>query len=286
MLESIESLTQPIADFLNGTLGPVASFLEHYVWGWPSNAPILAVLLLSAGVYITIRLAFIQIRGFRHAVDVTRGVYDDPEDEGDLSHFQALTTALSATVGIGNIAGVAIAIRMGGPGALFWMWVTAFLGMAVKYTECTLAVQYRTVHEDGSVSGGPMYYIERGLGKNWRWMALAFAAFAAISSFGGGCMNQSNTLAVQVKSQFGIPTVISGLFFASIVATVIIGGIKRIGRVTSIVAPGMALMYVGGALVILLLNFQAIPGGFATIFENAFAPKPLVGGGVGSLVIG
>jgi AGCS family alanine or glycine:cation symporter len=229
-----------------------------------------------------LRLGFVQIRGFRHAIRITRGLYDDPNDEGDLNHFQALTTALSATVGIGNIAGVAIAIRMGGPGALFWMWLSAFFGMALKYTECTLAVQYRKVNPDGSVSGGPMYYIERGLGKNWKWMAMLFAVFAVLSSFGGGCMNQSNTLADQIRSEFGIPTVISGLVFASLVALVIIGGIRRIGRVTSILAPSMAILYVSGAMIILVLNAGDVPAGIALIFQQAFHPEPLVGGAVGS----
>jgi AGCS family alanine or glycine:cation symporter len=136
----LEQLGDGIADIINGLLGPIASFLEGYVWNWPPSAPLLAVVLLGTGLFVTFRLMLIQIRGFRHAVNITLGRYDDPEDAGDLAHFQALTTALSATVGIGNIAGVAIAIRMGGPGALFWMWVTAFFGMALKYTECTLAV--------------------------------------------------------------------------------------------------------------------------------------------------
>ena len=230
MLDWIEGVADKIADFVNNSLGPTANFLEHYVWGWgwPEGVPFLAVALLGTGLYVTLRLAFIQLRGFRHAVAITRGKYDNPEDAGDLNHFQALTTALSATVGIGNIAGVAIAIRMGGPGALFWMWVTAFFGMALKYVECTLALMHRKVNDDGSVSGGPMYYIEMGLGKQWKWLALLFAGFAAISSFGGGCMNQSNTLAVQVQSQWNIPPVPTGIVFPSLVAAVIIGDLSQL----------------------------------------------------------
>lgn len=285
MFDRLDALSRPVADAVNDTLGPFATWLEHWVWGWPAQTPILAVVLLLTGLFVTLRLAFIQIRGFRHAVDITRGKYDNPEDDGDLNHFQALTTALSATVGIGNIAGVAIAIRLGGPGALFWMWVTAFFGMALKYVECTLALMHRRVNPDGSVSGGPMYYIELGMGRQWRWMALLFAGFAAISSFGGGCMNQSNTLADQVQSQFGIPTVITGLVFAGLVAAVIIGGIRRIGRVTAVLAPSMALLYVAGAMIILILNFKSIPGGLGLIVSQAFGPEPLVGGGVGSLLI-
>lgn len=285
MLDWIQSVSGPIADFVNDTLGPIASFLEEWVWNWPHFMPLLVFVLLGTGLFVTLRLAFIQVRGFRHAINITRGKYDHPEDEGDLNHFQALTTALSATVGIGNIAGVAIAIRLGGPGALFWMWVTAFFGMAVKYVECTLAVMHRRVNMDGSVSGGPMYYIERGLGSSWKWLAIAFAAFAAISSFGGGCMNQSNTLADQVQSQFGVPTVVTGLIFAGLVGAVIIGGIRRIGRVTAVLAPSMAAMYVAGALIVLVMNFDAIPLGLATIVTQAFAPEPLVGGGVGSFML-
>jgi AGCS family alanine or glycine:cation symporter len=285
VLDWIESVTSPVTDFVNNTLGPFASFLEHYVWGWPSAAPLLVVALLGTGLFVTLRLFFIQIRGFRHAVNITRGKYDNPDDEGDLKHFQALTTALSATVGIGNIAGVAIAIRLGGPGALFWMWVTAFLGMALKYVECTLALMHRKINPDGSVSGGPMYYIEYGLGRNWKWLAMAFASFAAISSFGGGCMNQSNSLADVVHSEWGVPTVVTGLVFAGLVATVIIGGIRRIGQVTSILAPTMALLYVAGALIILVLNFTGIPSALGLIVTQAFAPEPLIGGGVGSFMM-
>ena len=285
MFDWIDGLAQTIAQFTNGTFGPAADFMEHYVWLWPKQAPLLAVILVGTGLFVTLRLGFVQVRGFKHAVAITMGKYDNPEDEGDLKHYQALTTALSATVGIGNIAGVALAIRLGGPGALFWMWLTAFFGMALKYVECSLALMYRKVHRDGSVSGGPMYYIEMGLGRRWKWMAILFAAFAAIASFGGGCMNQSNSLADQVHSQLGIPTVITGLVFSALVAMVIIGGIKRIGRVTAILAPGMALLYVTGALIILILNFSEIPGGLALIVTQAFAPEPLIGGGVGSIML-
>jgi AGCS family alanine or glycine:cation symporter len=285
VIDRIESFGQNLAGFVNDWLGPIAEFMEKYVWAWPEEVPLLAVVLLGTGLFVTIRLGFVQIRGFKHAINITRGVYDDPEDEGDLKHFQALTTALSATVGIGNIAGVAIAVRLGGPGALFWMWLTAFFGMALKYAECTLAVKYRKINPDGSVSGGPMYYIANGLGGRWRVMAFLFACFATIASFGGGCMNQSNTLATRLQTQFGLPTVWSALIFAALVALVIIGGIRRIGRVTSILAPGMALLYVAGAMIILVINFQAIPSGFATIVREAFAPAPMWGGAAGSILL-
>jgi AGCS family alanine or glycine:cation symporter len=285
----IERLADGIASVVTNTLGPIANFLEGYVWNWPPSVPLLAVVLLGTGFYVTLRLAFVQVRGFKHAIAITRGKYDDPNDEGDLRHFQALTTALSATVGIGNIAGVAIAIRMGGPGALFWMWVTAFFGMALKFAECTLAQKYREVHPDGSVSGGPMYYIEKGLKGKWgkpaRWMALFFAGLCVISSFGSGNMNQSNTMAVQVEDTFGIPPVWTSLIFAILVGTVIIGGIKRIGKVTAIVAPAMGILYVVGALVILMINIRHVPSGLVLIVTQAFAPSSLVGGGVASFLL-
>jgi AGCS family alanine or glycine:cation symporter len=287
LLDWIEAAAELVSETVNGTLLPIAEFLEDYVWWWPPEpyVPLLAMVLLGTGLYVTVRLALIQVRGFRHAVNITRGVYDNPEDEGDLKHFQALTTALSATVGIGNIAGVAIGIRLGGPGALFWMWLTAFFGMALKYVECTLAVAHRKINPDGSVSGGPMYYIELGLGRGWKWMALLFAGCAAICSFGSGCMNQSNTLADQVHSEFGIPTVYSALVFSFLVGLVIVGGIRRIGQVTSILAPAMACLYIAGAMAILLINIQSLPGDFALIFKQAFAPTSLVGGGVGSFMM-
>ncbi len=281
----LDNLSAAISDKVNETLGPIASFLEGYVWSWPEQVPLLAVLLLGTGLFITLRLGLIQLRGFKHAIDIARGKFDDPDDDGDLAHYQALTTALSATVGIGNIAGVAIAIRLGGPGALFWMWVTAFFGMALKFAECTLAVEHRTVHEDGSVSGGPMYYIERGLGPNWKWMAMLFAGLAAICSFGTGNMNQANTMADQLESQFGVAPILSAAVFAALIALVIVGGIRRIGAVTAILAPSMAAVYVGGAVIILLLNITDVPAGFALIVQQAFAPTSMVGGAAGSFLM-
>ena len=283
--EMLQDLAQKLSDGVSSVLGPFNEFMNAYVLNWPPQAPLFAFVLLGTGLFVTLRLGFIQLRGFKHAVAIAMGRYDDPEDEGDLKHYQALTTALSATVGIGNIAGVAIAIRLGGPGALFWMWVTAFFGMALKYVECTLALAYRKVHADGSVSGGPMYYMEMGLGSWAKWMAMAFAVFTVICSFATGNMNQANTMAMQVESQFGIPPVWTALFFASIVAAVIIGGIKRIGRVTAILAPGMAILYVGAALLILMLNAREIPGTLALIVEQAFNPQTLVGGAAGSFLM-
>ena len=249
--------------------------------------PILITMLLGTGLFLTIRLGFIQFRRLGHGIAVTRGKYDDPNDPGDVSHFQALTTALSATVGIGNIAGVAIAIHWGGPGAVFWMWVTALLGMATKFTEVTLAQKYREVEEGnnelvGSVSGGPMYYIERGLGKKWRPLAM-FVAFALmLTAFLTGNAIQANTVSDLLNSEFGIPVWITGLITAGIVGLVIFGGIKRIGKVTGILAPAMAGIYVLGGLIIIIINFSGVLPAFASIFTEAFNPSAgVAGAGVG-----
>jgi len=251
----------------------IVDTVNTYVWAKPDLLPLMVILLLSYGIFITLRLGFVQIRKFIHGVKVVTGIYDNPDDTGDVNHFQALTTALSATVGIGNIAGVAIAIHYGGPGALFWMWITAFFGMAVKFSECTLAVMYRIKNKDGTVSGGPMYYIERGLGSNWKWLAVFFAACAVICSFLTGNAVQANTMADTMYSAFNISKYATGFISASIVAFVIIGGIKRIGRVTARLMPLMAIIYVLGALTILLINFDQIIPSLALILESAFSPK-------------
>ena len=252
--------------------------------------PVLLPMLLGTGVILTIRLGFIQFRRLGHGIAVTRGKYDDPNDPGDVSHFQALTTALSATVGIGNIAGVAIAIHWGGPGAVFWMWVTALLGMATKYTEVTLAQNFRSVETDGdklsgTVSGGPMYYIEKGLGPNWKWLAM-FVAFALmLTAFLTGNAIQANTVSDLMGTEFGIPTWVTGLITASLVGVVIFGGISRIGQVTGILAPAMAGIYVLGGLIILLMNAGEVLPAFGQILTEAINPTAGVAGtGVGLLL--
>ena len=265
-----------IEDFVN---------LANDILEWP-----LVIGLLGTGIFLTLRLGFIQLRRLGHGFAVTSGKYDDPNGPGDVSHFQALTTALSATVGIGNIAGVALAIHWGGPGALFWMWVTAFLGMATKYSEVTLAQHFRVkVDPDGegkvwagSVAGGPMYYIERGLGARWKPIAIFFAFMLMVTSFMTGNAIQANTIATQVADNFGIATWITGLVTATIVGLVIIGGIRRIGAVTSVLAPVMATVYVLGALVILAVNFGDVLPAFGTIFTEAFNPTAgAAGTGIG-----
>lgn len=262
--------------------------LEHFIQIVGNFlSPILVVGLLGAGAFLTVRLGFIQLRRLGHGFAVTSGKYDDDDTPGDVSHFQALTTALSATVGTGNIAGVALAIHWGGPGALFWMWVTALLGMATKFAEVTLAQHYRINMDgasawEGSVAGGPMYYIEKGIketfGWNWKPVAMFFAFMLMITSFFTGNAIQSNTIATQVADNFGIATWMTGLFTAGIVGLVIIGGISRIGKVTGILAPVMAALYVSAALLVLSLNLDAIMPAFATIFTEAFNPTAGVAG--------
>jgi len=261
-----------------GLLERIVEVGNYYVWGWPEKFPTIAALLLGAGLFVTLRLAFIQVRAFRHAWAVVAGHYDDPAHQGDISHFQALSTALSATVGIGNIAGVATAIHYGGPGALFWMWVTAFFGMALKYTECTLSMRYRIFDEKGEASGGPMYYIERGLGGAWKPMAVMFAMCGVLSSFGSGNMNQANTVSLSATTTLGAPTWLTGAIMASLVAMVIIGGIRRIGAVSSKLAPAMFVVYSLGAVVILLKNLPEIPEALLTIVREAFNPTAGLGG--------
>ena len=263
----------------------VIDSVYKYIWNWPEALPYFIVLLLGTGIFLTIRLRVIQLRKVSLSLAIIAGRYDDPKDTGEINHFQALTAALSATIGIGNISGVASAIHYGGPGALFWMWVTAILGCASKFAECTLSSHYREVHEDETVSGGPMYYIEKGMGKNWKWLAMIFAGCAVISSFGSGNAVQAFTVADSFRSDFGIPTWITGAVSASLVAMVIVGGIKRIGRVTSKLVPFMSIVYFLGAITVLLLNAPKIPAAVMTIFQDAFTAKAGVGGFFGSTFI-
>ncbi len=357
---------------INYALDQVSAF----VWGWP-----MASLLVGTGIILTVRMLFIQVRGFAHGVAIVSGKYDDPAHSGELTHFQALSAALSATIGIGNIAGVAIAIYYGGPGAIFWMWVTAFFGMAIKYTECTLAIKYRKVEEDGNIRGGPMYYIELGMHRYFKPLAYMFAFCTAIAAFGSGNMAQSNTLAQSVVRAFRVepeatvaidavksPEVVAGInefnaafqaaqnddgtrfaeaakvagdyrleavetpggtkefylagtvpsglttdgqtyrlgvgndaidlaaltvvqigpvglwrwiigiILAILVASVIIGGIRRIGHVASVLVPFMSVVYVISALIVIFLAWDQIIPAFKLIFYHAFNPVAAVGG--------
>ena len=397
-METFITQMDNITDFLGKIAG--------YIWSVP-----LIILLLGTGLFFTIRLFGLQIRKMWHGFAIIAGRYDDPDDAGEVSHFQALCTALSATVGVGNIAGVATAIHFGGPGALFWMWVSAFFGMMTKYAECLLSLKYRTVHDDGSVSGGPMYYIERGLGTRFKWLAMAFAFFCMVGTFGGGNMVQSNSMVIALTDNFqqkyennteidglnngqglsyvdgaeiriigkngiffdvelsearrveellllinnhqhnkgarivaGISPngksidivdnshengefniveqngsnilhelgffdadgnlnkknettisttinkmllfrIIAGLAISLIVGIVIIGGMKRIGKVAGTLVPVMAIIYVGGGLIILFLHIDAIPDAFYLIFKHAFSPTAATGGFAGAAVL-
>lgn len=260
----------------------VIDFAYKYIWDCPSGLPYIVVLLLGTGLFLTIRMRFIQLRRVRHSLAVVAGYYDHPEDSGEINHFQALSAALSATIGIGNIAGVATAIHYGGPGALFWMWVTAILGTASKFVECTLSTHFRNVHPDGAVSGGPMYYIEKGMGSRWKFLAVTFAICAVISSFGSGNSIQAFTVADSFRSDFGIPTWITGMVMATLVGLVIIGGIKRIGMVASRLVPFMSIVYFLGAVAVLLINARFLPAAFTTILSDAFTAKAGIGGFMGS----
>ena len=259
-----------------------------------TEVPLIIWVLVLGGIYYSFYFGWLSLRGFRHSIDVIRGRYDDPNDPGEISHFQALTSALSATIGLGNIAGVAIAVSLGGPGAVFWMLLTALFGMSSKLASCTLAVMYRKIHPDGRIAGGPMYYLEQGLANKGlkslgRVFAILFAIFAIGGSLGGGNMfqvNQTVEILSTVSPVVGDYNWAFGLLFASLVALVIIGGIKRIGRVTSRIVPFMCLLYVAASLVIILSHIGEVPAMIATIFREAFSPQALYGGFLGVLVVG
>ena len=272
--------------------------IDGYVWG-----PVMIILLVGTGLYLTARLLFIQVRHLGHAIACVLGKYDQPEESGDVSHFKALATALSATIGTGNIAGVATAIAAGGPGAIFWMWVTALVGMATKFTSCTLAVKYRKIHDDGSASGGPMYFLSLGL-KNKKlggFLGAAFALFGIVASFGIGNMVQANSvvgglgyLLPETATASGFTlwegfsvswlSLATGLTLSFLAGIVILGGIKRIANVAGVIVPFMCTFYVLGALIILILNAAAIPDAFVLIFKYAFTPYAVGGGVLGSTV--
>ncbi len=247
--------------------------------------------LIGTGLFFTLYLKFPQLRYFKHAVRIVRGKFDKKEDKGDTSHFQALTTALSGTVGTGNIAGVALAIHMGGPAALFWMLVTAFFGMCTKFVEVTLSHKYRDFDEKGMVAGGPMYYMKKRLNinlksgkiiKTGKWIGIFFAGATILSSFGSGSMPQINSITDSVLATFGIQRIITGAVMAVLLAFVIIGGIKRIAKVTERLVPGMALIYLIGALAVIITNYQNIIPSFGAIFSNIFSGQAAVGGFLGA----
>jgi AGCS family alanine or glycine:cation symporter len=257
-------------------LTSITSKISGMVWGTP-----LIVLLVGTGVFLTFRLGFIQFRylglGLKTAFLPNR---QQENYKGDISHFKALMTALAATIGTGNIAGVATAITLGGPGALFWMWITALFGMATKYAEAILAIKYRIVDKNGEMAGGPMYVLERGL--NMKWLGIAFALFGALAGFGIGNMVQSNSIADALHSTFGVEKLVTGVTLTILASIIILGGIKSIARASGIIVPVMAAFYIIASIVILTINYQAIPGAFALIFEHAFTPIAAAGGFAGA----
>lgn len=255
----------------------VNSKINGFVWG-----PVMLVLLVGTGVYLTIRTGGIQVRYFGFILKNTIGSLfaKKGKDHGaNLSPFQAVSTAMAATVGTGNIAGVTGAIFVGGPGAVFWMWVSAFFGMCTKYSEIALAMKYRVKDENGVYKGGPMYYIENGLGKNWKWLAVIFAILGGLASFGIGNIAQSNEIAGAMESLIGINPMITGIILAVIVAIVILGGVQRIGQVTSLLVPFMACFYILAGIAVILLRITHVPAALAQIFTSAFSFEA-VGGGV------
>lgn len=247
--------------------------------------------LVVAALVFTIYFGFIQARAFGHAISLVRGDYSDPNDAGEVSHFQALATALSGTVGLGNIAGVAVAVGIGGPGATFWMILAGLLGMASKFTECTLGVKYRNEYADGTVSGGPMYYMSKGFAQRGlpggRILAVLFAVFCILGSFGGGNMFQANQAHAQISNVLGnYPGWITGVVMALIVFLVIVGGLKSIASVTEKIVPFMAALYVGTALIIIGMNYDMIGNAVGQILAGAFTDDGVVGGAIGALIQG
>ena len=271
----------------------INSILNNFIWGVPAM-----VCIIGVGLYLSFRTGFLQIRKFPYALRCTIGrMFKKKEaSDGAITPFQAVCTALAATVGTGNIAGVAGAIAIGGPGAVFWMWVSALLGMCTKFFEVTLAVHYRERNARGELVGGPMYYIKNGLGKNWQWLALLYSLFGVLTVFGTGNATQVNTITAAINApllnyhllssaQVSACNLIIGIVICLVVGLILIGGIKRIGRVSEQLVPLMALLYVILALGIIALRVQAVPAVFAAIFEGAFQPAAVTGGIVGSFFV-
>ncbi|MDD3220408.1 MAG: sodium:alanine symporter family protein [Lachnospiraceae bacterium] len=264
--------------------------VNNFIWGVPAM-----ICIIGVGLLLSVRTGFIQIRKFPYAIKTTIGRMFRKRDasDGSMTPFQAVCTALAATVGTGNIAGVAGAIAIGGPGAVFWMWVSAILGMCTKFTEVTLAVHFRERNADGDLVGGPMYYIKNGLSKNWQWLAVAFSAFGVLTVFGTGNATQVNTITTAInsallnyhligESSVNISNWIIGIIIAILVALVLLGGVKRIGKVTEKLVPFMAVLYIILAIGVVLLNIKNVPDVFYSIFYGAFNPRSVTGGLVGS----
>ncbi|WP_373925504.1 alanine/glycine:cation symporter family protein [Bacillus sp. D386] len=267
-------------DFLNKFSKDLTVLLEtisNFLWGPP-----LLILIVGTGIYLTFRIGFLQIKLLPYSLKLAFTKSQDKKSDGDISHFQALMTALAATVGTGNIVGVATAVVSGGPGAVFWMWVAAFFGMATKYGEAVLAVKYRIVNANGEMSGGPMYYLEKGL--RMKWLGVAFAIFGAIAAFGIGNMVQANSVANTIHDTFSIPTWVTGIVLTIFAALVLVGGIKSIGKVTSYFVPVMAAFYLICGILILILNAELVPNAIKLIFTDAFTGQAVAGGAIGTVI--
>ncbi|MEM6662302.1 MAG: alanine/glycine:cation symporter family protein [Pseudomonadota bacterium] len=283
------SIDQQVNQIFADVTGPFVSFIFAPFPG--TEFPWIVMWLVVAASVFTVYFALVQFRFFGHAIALVKGDYSDPKDAGEVSHFQALATALSGTVGLGNIAGVAVAVGIGGPGATFWMILAGLLGMASKFTECTLGVKYRNEYPDGTVSGGPMYYMSKGFKElglpGGKFLAVLFAIFCILGALGGGNMFQANQAHAQISGIVGdFPGWITGLVFAAVVFAVIVGGIKSIANVTEKVVPFMGVLYVGAALIILIVNADMIGWAFGQIFEGAFTGLGVAGGMVGALIQG
>jgi AGCS family alanine or glycine:cation symporter len=286
--EKINDFIKPAVD----SLGEVIFYQPFASMGF--EMPLVVMWLIIGAVFFTVYMGFINLRGVKHAVDLIRGKYDKPGDKGEVSHFQALVTALSGTVGLGNIAGVAVAISVGGPGATFWIIVAGFLGMSSKFVECTLGVKYRKINELGEVSGGPMYYLSEGLSKKGlprlgKFLAVLFAILCVGGSFGGGNMFQANQSFAQLANVFPVFNgfgFVYGVFLALLVGIVIIGGIKKIANVTDKMVPFMVGLYLLASLYIIIVNIANIGDAFSIIFKGAFTPEGISGGIIGVLIVG
>lgn len=299
-----QAVEKSLDDKINDVFAPITAVIEAVIFytvpiGGGKEIPFVLIWLVVGALFFTVYMKFVNITAFKHALDVVRGKFDDPNHiSGEVSHFQALTAALSGTVGVGNIAGVAIAISIGGPGATFWMIFAGLLGMSSKFVECTLGVKYRNVYSDGTVSGGPMYYLskgmeKKGLGMLGKVLAILFAVACIGGSFGGGNMVQVNQATQQLVEVTGGTesflygrSWIFGVAMAVVVGLIIIGGIKSIAKVTDKIVPFMVAVYVGGALIVLGANFAQIPSAFAEIIGGAFSPDAMYGGIVGVLIQG
>jgi alanine or glycine:cation symporter, AGCS family len=283
------SIDDTVNAFFASATGPFVGLIFAPLPG--TTFPWIVLWLVIGAVVFSTYFGFVQFRAFRHSIQLVKGEYADPEDAGEVSHFQALATALSGTVGLGNIAGVAVAVGIGGPGATFWMILAGVLGMATKFTECTLGVKYRNEYADGTVSGGPMYYISKGFAERGipggRFLAVLFALLCILGALGGGNMFQANQTHAQLAGVFGdYPGWITGVMLAAVLFAVIVGGIKSIARVTEKLVPFMAVIYVGAALVILAINIEHIGWAFGQILAGAFTGLGVAGGFVGALIQG